>query len=83
LLNGHKINIPSAHVKPGDIIAVKPKSREVAQLKEAVETIGRRQIPSWLEIDAAAFSGAVKALPAREELTVPMQEQLIVELYSR
>jgi len=82
-INGQKVNIPSARVKMGDVIGVREKSREVSQLKEAMEAVARRQIPSWLEVDPANFSGTVKALPAREELTMPMQEQLIVELYSR
>ena len=83
LINGHKVNIPSARVKPGDVVALKEKSREVVQIKEAMEAVARRHIPTWLEIDAKAFAGTVKALPTREELTIPMQEQLIVELYSR
>ncbi len=82
-INGHKVNIPSALVKAGDVVAVAPKSREIGQIKEAMETVARRTIPSWLEVEAKEFSGTVKALPTREELTVPMQEQLIVELYSR
>lgn len=83
LVNGHKVNIPSARVKPGDVVALKEKSRSVAQIKESMEAVSRKHIPSWLEVDANAFSGTVKALPTREELTIPMQEQLIVELYSR
>lgn len=83
LINGRKVNIPSARVKPGDIVALKEKSREVPQIKEAMEAVARKHIPAWLEVDAKAFAGTVKALPTREELTVPMQEQLIVELYSR
>lgn len=83
VLNGRKVNVPSLRVKVGDVISVRDKSREVAQLKEAMEAVARRQIPAWLEVDPAAFRGSIKALPAREELTMPMQEQLIVELYSR
>jgi small subunit ribosomal protein S4 len=83
LLNGKKVNIPSMRLKAGDIVSVREKSREVAELKAAMETVVRRQIPAWLEVDAAAFQGALTALPAREDLTMPIQEQLIVELYSR
>ena len=83
LVNGKKVNIPSLRLKVGDMIAVREKSREVAEMKSAMEAVARRQIPAWLETDAAAFQGTLKALPAREDLTMPMQEQLIVELYSR
>ncbi|MBI5523326.1 MAG: 30S ribosomal protein S4 [Desulfarculus sp.] len=83
MVNGRRVDIPSLKVKMGDVVAVREKSRQVAQLKQAMEAVARRQIPAWLEVDAAAFQGTVKALPAREELTMPMQEQLIVELYSR
>lgn len=82
-LNGHRCDIPSAHVKVGDVVAVREKSREVAFIKAALEAVARRGVPEWLELDADNFSGTVKALPSREELTMPMQEQLIVELYSR
>jgi small subunit ribosomal protein S4 len=82
-LNGKKVNVPSLKVRVGDVVAVREKSREIAQLKQAMEAVARRQIPAWLEADPGNFQGSVKALPAREELTMPMQEQLIVELYSR
>jgi small subunit ribosomal protein S4 len=82
-VNGRRLNIPSARVKEGDVIGVREKSREVSQLKEAMEAVARRQVPSWMEVDAADYSAKVTALPSREELTMPMQEQLIVELYSR
>lgn len=82
-VNGQKVNIPSALVKAGDVIAVTQGSRELGQLKEAMEAVARRTIPGWLEMDVKELSGTVKALPTREELTMPMQEQLIVELYSR
>ncbi len=82
-LNGHRCDIPSARVKVGDVVAVREKSREVAFIKAALEAVARRGVPEWLELDAENFSGTVKALPSREELTMPMQEQLIVELYSR
>ncbi|MCA1988112.1 MAG: 30S ribosomal protein S4 [Desulfarculus sp.] len=82
-LNGKKVNVPSLKVRVGDVVAVREKSREIAQLKQAMEAVARRQIPAWLEADPGNFQGTIKALPAREELTMPMQEQLIVELYSR
>ncbi len=82
-INGHRVNIPSAKVKVGDVVSVREKSKEVQMVKEAVEAVARRTVPAWLELDAKDMSGQVKAMPTREELTMPMQEQLIVELYSR
>jgi len=82
-INGHRVNIPSALVTEGDVVSVREKSREVGAIKEALEAVQRRSVPTWLELAAEEFKGTVKALPTREELTTPMQEQLIVELYSR
>lgn len=82
-VNGRRVNIPSARVKLGDVVAVKEKSQKIPQLKEALEAVARRTVPSWLELEQDQFRGTVKALPNREELTIPMQEQLVVELYSR
>lgn len=83
LVDKKKVNIPSFHVKPGDVVEVKEKSRKVAQILEAMETVVRRGVPDWMEVDKEKFSGIFKALPNREELTMPIQEQLIVELYSK
>lgn len=82
-VNGHRVNIPSAKVKIGDEVKVREGSREMAQIQQALESVARRTVPTWLELDASNFTGQVKAMPNREELTMPMQEQLIVELYSR
>ncbi|MCX7981582.1 MAG: 30S ribosomal protein S4 [Syntrophales bacterium] len=82
-VNGKKVNIPSYLVEVGDVIEVREKSREIARIKEALETVVRRGIPSWLELDKENFRGVVKALPAREDLTMPVQEHLVVELYSK
>ena len=82
-INGQRVDIPSAQVKVGDMVAVHEKSREIGQLKQAMEAVARRTVPSWLEVTPDQFSAKVNALPSREELTMPMQEQLIVELYSR
>jgi small subunit ribosomal protein S4 len=82
-VNGRRVNIPSCLVKPGDVVAVREKSREIGQIKEALESVARRSVPAWLELDVKDLTGTIKALPAREDLTMPMQEQLIVELYSR
>ncbi|MEW6327446.1 MAG: 30S ribosomal protein S4 [Thermodesulfobacteriota bacterium] len=83
LVNGKKVNIPSYLVKVGDVIEVKEKSRSILPINEAVEAVVRRGVPQWLELDKDNFRGTVKAYPMREDLTMPMQEQLIVELYSK
>ncbi len=83
LLNQKKVNIPSYLVKPGDVITLKEKSRKNALIVDNLEGVARRGVPSWLELDAKAFQGTVKAMPNREEITMPIQEHLIVELYSK
>jgi small subunit ribosomal protein S4 len=83
LLNGKKVNIPSCLVKAGDVVEVREKSKKMARLLESLESAPRRGVPSWLELDQGNLRGVVKALPKREDLTVPIQEQLIVEFYSR
>lgn len=83
LLNGKSVNIPSLQVSTGDTIEVKEKSRNTPQILSAMEAVMRRGVPSWLEMDAATFKGSVIAVPSREEVTMPIQEQLIVELYSK
>ncbi len=83
LVNGKKVNIPSFQVSVDDVITLKEKSRANAAIKENLEAVVRRGVPSWLELDKDNFKATVKALPNREELTMPMQEQLIVELYSK
>jgi small subunit ribosomal protein S4 len=83
LVNGRKVNIPSFLVAAGDVITINEKSRANAQIIENIEAIARRGVPSWLELDKDNFKASVKTLPNREELTMPIQEQLIVELYSK
>lgn len=83
LVNGKRVNIPSYLVKVGDEIAVKENSRTVTRIAEAVSTVARRGVPQWLDLDKENFKATVKMLPVREELTMPVQEQLIVELYSK
>lgn len=83
LVNGRKVNIPSFLVKVGDKISIRQKSREIPRIKESVEGAERRGPISWLELDKANFEGTVKAMPVREEITLPISEQLIVEFYSR
>ncbi len=83
LVNGKKVNIPSFLVVAGDEITVKEKSRKNAFILENLEAVARRGVPSWLELDKDNFKATIKALPNREELTMPIQEHLIVELYSK
>jgi len=83
LLNGRKANIPSLQVKVGDVITVREKSKEVEVIKESLAAMARRGVPSWLELNQETFAGTVKNAPDRQELTMPIQEQLIVELYSK
>lgn len=83
MVNGRRVNIPSYKIKVGDEIVVHEASRKIPQLAEAMEAVARRSVPAWLEVTPDQFSAKVQALPTRDELTMPMQEQLIVELYSR
>lgn len=83
LVNGKKVNIPSYLLKTGDILQVSEKSRNVVRIQESLEAVQRRGVPSWLELDKNNFRCTVKTLPVREELTLPIKEQLIVELYSK
>lgn len=83
LLNGHKANIPSMQVKAGDVVTVRERSQKIPVIMEAREVIARRGLPGWLEVDGENFKGVVKALPVREDIQFPIQEQLIVELYSK
>ncbi len=83
LVNQKKVNIPSYLVKPGDVITLREKSRKNALIVDNLEGVARRGVPSWLELDAKGFQGTVKAMPNRDEITMPIQEHLIVELYSK
>lgn len=84
LVNGKKVNIPSYQVKIGDVIEVKEKSKKLEVIRKAIETVeARGGIPRWLEVDKEKLRGVVADFPKREELTMPIQEQLIVEFYSR
>ena len=82
-VNGRKMTVASALVKPGSVIALREKSRKNEQVKICLDTAKGRGVPAWLELDADNFQGTVKQLPSREEITMPIQEQLIVELYSK
>lgn len=82
-VNGKKVNIPSYMAKPGDVIEVREKSQKVQIIADALDAVVRRGVPPWLELEKDKFKGTVKSLPEREDLTMPIQEQLIVELYSK
>lgn len=83
LIDGRRASIPSMLVKPGIVISVAEKSRKVARIAGALETLESRSVPQWVEINKETFEGTVKSLPVREDITMPIQEQLIVEWYSR
>lgn len=83
LVNGKKVNIPSFLVKPGDVIELKEKSRKIQFINESIEAVPRRGIPQWLELEKEQYKVSVKQNPLRDDITIPIQEQLIVELYSK
>lgn len=83
LLNGKRANIPSIVVNKGDVIEVIETSRQHNRVLGAIQAVARRQIPAWLEADHANFKGIVKDLPSRDDITVPVEENMIVEFYSR
>lgn len=82
-LNGKKVDIPSIICKEGDVIAVKDKSKSSPKFKELVEIMETAVIPKWLEVNGNDLSAKVIALPKREDIDFPFEEQLIVELYSK
>jgi len=83
LVNRSKVNIPSYLVRPGDVIEVRERSKKIVRIQEALEGVARRGTPQWLELDKDQMKASVKSLPTREEITIPIQEKLIVELYSK
>jgi small subunit ribosomal protein S4 len=83
LMNGKKITVAGALVKAGDVIEVRERSRNLATIQGALEAVDGRGIPDWLELDKGAFKGVVRALPAKEHIPLPVNEQMVVELYSR
>jgi len=83
LVNGKKVNIPSYLVKTGDVVEVKEKSRNIQNIADSMDAVVRRGVPQWLELEKDVLKGTIKGYPVREDLTMPIQEQLIVELYSK
>lgn len=82
-VNGKRVNIPSYMVSQGDIVEVREPSRKIVRINEALEAVDRRGIPGWIETDKKAFKATIKNAPTREDITMPINEQLIVELYSK
>ncbi|MEK6560867.1 MAG: 30S ribosomal protein S4 [Nitrospirota bacterium] len=83
LVNGKRVDLPSFLIKEGDLIEIKDKSRENLRIKDAITNLGNKVIPSWLGVEGEHYRARVTGLPAREEILLPISEQLIVELYSK
>ena len=83
LINGKKVNIASYLIKIGDVVEVREKSRKIQALEGSLDAVVRRGIPQWLDLEKENMKGMVKEFPSREDITTPIQEQLIVELYSK
>ena len=83
LVDGRKVDIPSSLVKAGAVVSLREASRKNDAIKICLDTASGRGVPPWLELETEAFQGTVKQLPSREDITMPIQEQLIVELYSK
>ncbi len=83
LVNGRRVDIPSYQVRVGDEIVVREKSKDLVPIAQAIEAVARRGVPDWLELDAENKKGVVKAMPERSHITMPIQEQYIVEFYSK
>lgn len=82
-VNGKKVNIPSYVVKIGDTVEVKEKSRKIPSIEDSLDAVVRRGVPQWLDLEKENYKGVIQGYPVRDDLTMPMQEQLIVELYSK
>jgi len=83
LVNGRKVDVPSYQIQVGDVVEVREKSRKVQAITDALDAVVRRSVPQWLDLEKENFKGLVKTFPVRDELTMPMQEQLVIELYSK
>jgi small subunit ribosomal protein S4 len=82
-VNGKRVNIPSYTVRAGDVVSVKEPSRQMGRVLAAMEGAQRRGVPEWAEVDRETYSGRIKVLPSRSDITMPINEKLIVELYSK
>ncbi|CAB5087953.1 SSU ribosomal protein S4p (S9e) @ SSU ribosomal protein S4p (S9e), zinc-dependent [Olavius algarvensis associated proteobacterium Delta 3] len=83
LVNGKKVNIPSYMIQADDVVEVRDKSKKIQSINDSLDAVVRRGIPQWLELEKENFRGMIKGFPVREDITMPIQEQLIVELYSK
>ena len=83
VLNGRKTDVPACLVAAGDVIEVRQRSRELVPIQAALDAVDGRGMPGWLELDRAAFKGTVRALPTKDDIALPVNEQMVVELYSR
>jgi len=83
LVNGKKVNIPSYMIQADDVVEVRDKSKKIQPINDSLDAVVRRGIPQWLELEKENFRGMIKGFPLREDITMPIQEQLIVELYSK
>jgi len=83
IVNGRRVDVPSYQIKEGDAIEVAEKSRKLGRINQSIESLERRGFPGWLELEKDNYRGVVKKLPLREDVTLPIEEQLIVEFYSR
>jgi small subunit ribosomal protein S4 len=83
LLNGRKTDIPAAVVKANDVVEVRERSRSLLPVQAALEAVDGRGMPNWLDLDRAAFKGTIRSLPAKDDIALPVNEQMVVELYSR
>lgn len=83
LVNGKRVNIASYVVRKGDVVEVAQKSREMNKILAGIQSVSRRTMPSWLEADHGAFKGTIKDAPSRDEISMPVEESMIVEYYSR
>lgn len=82
-LNGRRVDVPSCLVKAGDVVSIRERSREMAPVQSALQFVEGRGIPAWLDLNKTAYQGSIRALPTKAEIAVPVNEQLVVELYSR
>jgi len=83
LVNGKRVNIPSYQIGVNDVVEVREKSRSIKSIEDSFEAVVRRGIPQWLDLEKDNYKGVIKSYPVREDITMPIQEQLIVELYSK
>lgn len=83
LVNGKRVNIPSYQIGVDDVVEVREKSRKIKSIEDALEAVVRRGLPQWLDLEKDNYKGVIKSFPVREDIAMPIQEQLIVELYSK